>query len=177
MKANLKPCAQDPRYKCSSNGDIFGLSGSVMKPQKSGYGYCAVKIAGKSTLVHRIIAETFLPNPSSHRAVEHINGDKWDNRVENLKWGPVKHDKYSKRGMALKLTNAESEEIMYVSSTRSAARFLGCTPPGVGYWVRVNSPGPCRGWLVERIELDHQIFYDLKSDTLTEEQFTNYNAN
>lgn len=36
--------------------------------------------------VHRLVAQTFIPNPSNHSCVDHINMNRFDNRVENLRW-------------------------------------------------------------------------------------------
>ena len=36
--------------------------------------------------IHRLVAQTFIPNPENKPCIDHINGDRSDNRVENLRW-------------------------------------------------------------------------------------------
>ncbi len=62
----------------------------LLKPMKESTNYTTVDLCkdGKIVrkLIHRIVAEAFLPNLENKPQVNHINGIKDDNRLENLEW-------------------------------------------------------------------------------------------
>ena len=57
-----------------------------VKPNASGYLQVNVPIRGTTTLVHRLVAETFLSNPNGYTEIDHVNRNKLDNSVANLRW-------------------------------------------------------------------------------------------
>lgn len=45
-----------------------------------------MNLCGKTNYIHRLVAQTFIPNPDNLTDVDHIDGDKDNNNVENLRW-------------------------------------------------------------------------------------------
>jgi len=52
----------------------------------SSHGYASIYASGKNLLVHRLVAQRWLPNPDNKRTVNHLDGDKLNNNLDNLEW-------------------------------------------------------------------------------------------
>ena len=85
----------DNLYGITEDGKLFSTrNNKYLKPatDKYGYKYYVISINGKKKTLkaHRIVAMAFIPNPQNKPTVDHINGDRQDNRVENLRWATHK---------------------------------------------------------------------------------------
>ena len=90
----------DGMYMITDDGRLYSVrSGKWLKPNtdKYGYYYYIVSINSVRTTVkpHRAVAEAFIPNPDRKPTVDHINCNRKDNRVSNLRWATWKEQKHN----------------------------------------------------------------------------------
>lgn len=108
------------QYFISNEGKIY-KNGKEKKLTLDRF-YLITSIRGKKHLVHRLVAETYIPNPQNKKEVNHINGNKLDNRVETLEWVTRKENLkhrdeiiktciWGEKAALSKLTNQQASEI------------------------------------------------------------------
>ena len=117
-KGNVKSL---PRVIIRSDGRKRTYYEKILKPGDDRNGYKHVSLvnnkARKTTKIHRLVALYFINNPNNYNVVNHIDGNKHNNNVENLEWCTHsynnKHALHSGlRKIPTKLTDEQREEIL-----------------------------------------------------------------
>lgn len=162
------------RYQVSSDGYVRSLPdidsrgrfmpGLILRAKTNEKGYQLVNIDRRLRRVHRLVAETFLPNPDGKPEVNHKNGNKADNRRGNLTWATSsenqlhRYQELGHRGPATGKRGAlcpNSKKVVGINvRTREVVRFAAASEAGRELGISGSGVSACangrlrtyRGW-------------------------------
>lgn len=136
--SNIGNVKRIKKIHCNHGKKNYVFREHILKPSKDRKGYLVVVVTDgvskKHVKVHRLVAQSFIPNPDKKEQVDHINRCVSDNRAENLRWCTNKENQLNtKNNVILKYNGCSrtisewSEETEIKSSTISARIRRGWT--------------------------------------------------
>lgn len=173
-----KKLKRNKNYSINEKGDIRNDVTGHIKTQfinpKNGYLTVDLYENNKSTkvTVHRLLAETFIPNPENKPCVDHKDGNRQNNSLSNLRWATFsdnnsRFDTVGVRSEKIKVTHfkekrnkrggghlewLEADVIMYFDRIRDVAEYFNVTPGNITPMLKsgvVGRRGKMRGYKFE----------------------------
>lgn len=128
-------------YMVSNQGRVMTIphmskDGLILRPRESNNHYMTVNLydgsSYKKHLIHRLVAASFIPNPNNCPQVNHKDGNRQNNGVDNLEWVTArenirhKYDTlgYSQKGRRSPLRRFTDEQVREIRSSKQKASFV-----------------------------------------------------
>ena len=114
-------------YSVSNFGYVKNnKTGRILKPDISSNGYYAVRLSNngklKHKVIHRLVGETFIENPENKQCIDHINNNKLDNNVSNLRWATQQENLMNTK--ISKKNNSNYKGVCYVEKYKNYRAYI-----------------------------------------------------
>lgn len=129
----------------------------ILKPSHANNGYCQVTLYDNTVrhkfLVHRLVAEAFIPNPKNLPQVNHKDENPYNNEARNLEWctaeynnayGTARIRSIETKSRPIEQLTLDKKTIAIYRSTRIAAELLGINKGTLKDSIRKGTP--CLGY-------------------------------
>lgn len=146
------------RYLISTCGEIFDKKKNRYKKSYiNSQGYLVTLLQGYTINIHRAVACTFIPNPLNMRVINHIDGNRLNNNVNNLEWCSQKYNIHhawnnglcDKRKIKVLCINKDGEETIY-NSIKEASLSINVAESQICNYLKGNI-NTCKGYILRRL--------------------------
>lgn len=127
-------------YCIDRNGNIYtttrkGTNQVTISQHDDRRGYLSVQLfkngVGTRFKVHRLVAETFIPNPENKPTVDHIDRDRTNNNISNLRWATYKEQRINQTSGECKVVASRDGINFHYPSISECAREIGSNSSNV----------------------------------------------
>lgn len=109
-------------YYVTEDGEVWSQrkykSPHKLRSHLSSHGRVYVNVMDKNRVVHRLVAETFIPNPNNLPEVNHIDENPTNNHVSNLEWCDRQYNAEYSLAKTHKVLNVKTNEVMTIHNLR-----------------------------------------------------------
>ena len=148
---NWKTIKQNENYSINENGEVKNnISGKILKSfinKKSGYKIIDLwrNNKCKKIALHRFIAETFIPNPLHKPTVDHKDGNRLNNSIDNLRWATYQEQNsrfntYGVRSKKITVTNINGTKLEFNRIT-DVAKYFNCNISNISQMLKKGTYG------------------------------------
>lgn len=146
----MRPIKDFPGYYITSCGKVWSdRSNKFLKTKDTNYSRVNLYRDGQAytVLVHRLVAEAYLPNPNNYKSVDHLDKNHFNNNINNLEW--VSQEVNNQRANNKKVRNVETGQVF--DSFIAAAESVNKEKSGISACIR-GKQKTCGGYHWEVIK-------------------------
>jgi hypothetical protein len=113
-----------PGYYITEDGYVINPNGNILSAHQNHKGYWRVNIPGHNTqFIHRLLAYAYIPNPNNLPIVDHIDQNKENNDISNLRWVDDS-DSVANRRPYFKTSTTKQRHIYYMKNRHGTYKYV-----------------------------------------------------